>query len=47
MPLYKGKSKRTISKNIKKLVTEGKPVRQAVAISLSKAGKSRKQIKKK
>jgi len=42
MPLYKGSSKKTISKNIKKLRHEGYKPSQAVAISFSKAGKSRK-----
>lgn len=45
MPLTKGKSKKTVSKNIKTLVSEGKPQPQAVAIALNVAGKGRKKPK--
>ena len=42
MPLKKGKSKAAVSANIRELVHSGRPVKQAVAISLKKAGKSKK-----
>lgn len=42
MPLKKGSSKKTISKNIATEVRAGRPVKQAAAIAYKKAGKSRR-----
>lgn len=47
MPLKKGKSKKTISSNIRELRKAGKPQRQAVAISLSTARGGKPRPKKK
>ena len=43
MPLKPGKSDKVVSANIKTEMKAGRPQKQAVAISLAKAGKSKKK----
>ncbi len=47
MPLARGSSKKTISKNIAAEERAGKSRKQSIAIALNKAGKSRKKKGKK
>lgn len=42
MPLKKGSSKKVISENISELRHSGYPEKQSIAISMNKAGKSKK-----
>lgn len=50
MPVVKGKAAKTktgFSKNVSTEVKSGKPLKQALAISYSEAGESKKKKKKK
>jgi hypothetical protein len=47
MPLLPGKSNKVVSENIRTEIAAGKPRKQAIAISLNKAGKSKKSKNKK
>ena len=46
MPLHKGKSAKTISRNIRTLRHEGRKPKQAVAIAMRVAGKPKPRGKK-
>ena len=47
MPLESGSGKKVVSDNIRTEVAAGKPQKQAIAISLAKAGKSKAKKKMK
>jgi len=47
MPLKKGSSRKTVSFNIKREMKRGHPQKQAIAMALRSAGKSKRKRKKK
>jgi hypothetical protein len=46
MPLAKGSSQKTISKNIGKLIREGRPQKQAIAIALESNRKPQRKARR-
>ena len=46
MPLKKGFSKETVSKNISREMRSGRPQKQAIAIALSVARKAKRKAKR-
>lgn len=46
MPLKRGSSRKTVSANIKELKESGRPLKQSIAIALSKARESNKPARK-
>lgn len=46
MPLQSGSSKKVVSENIRTEMHAGRPQKQAIAIAMSKAGKSRGKKKR-
>lgn len=47
MPLKKGSPQKTVSSNIRKLMHEGRPQKQAIAIAMSEAGMQKPKKKRK
>jgi hypothetical protein len=43
MPLKKGRSNKTVSRNIRTLRREGRSQKQSIAIAMRKAGRARKR----
>jgi hypothetical protein len=46
MPLKKGRSNKVVGENIRTEMKAGRPQKQAVAIAMSKAGRSNKKRKR-